>query len=187
MAEDKLYLSANDYLAICYRLADNVYRSGWLPDLILAVWRGGAPVGMTVHEYLRYCTHHVQHDIVKCASYTGIDTRTSTVELECPPRVLEFCRSGIKVLVTDDIFDSGMTAQAIIDKLAPTQADVRIATPFWHIGHNQTKIQPDYYIHQTDRWVVFPHEMEGLTPDELKRKNDYLYGLLYPHPPASDS
>ena len=47
---DKLYVSANDYLRDCFRLARMVLDSGWLPDDLIVLWRGGAPVGVSIHE-----------------------------------------------------------------------------------------------------------------------------------------
>ncbi len=72
----------------------------------------------------------------------------------------------------DDVFDTGLSLIAIIESLrektrrnAPEQ--IRIATPWFKPGNNRTDIIPDYYIHQTDRWLVFPHELDGLTEDEM--------------------
>ncbi len=44
---------------------------------------------------------------------------------------------------------------------------IRIATPWYKPGNNQTSLKPDYYIHETDQWLVFPHEMKGLEQSEI--------------------
>ena len=46
--------------------------------------------------------------------------------------------------------------------------EIRIATPYFKPNKNQTKRNPNYYIHETDKWLVFPHELEGLNLDEIK-------------------
>jgi hypoxanthine phosphoribosyltransferase len=75
------------------------------------------------------------------------------------------------VLIVDDVFDSGRSVNQIIVDLeqkcrrnAPT---FRIATPYYKPASNKTDRVPDYYIHQTEDWLVFPHELEGLSLEEL--------------------
>ena len=50
---EKHYLSADDYLRDSWRLAAAVKASGWQPDILIALWRGGAPVGIALHEYFK--------------------------------------------------------------------------------------------------------------------------------------
>ena len=42
-----------------------------------------------------------------------------------------------------------------------------MATVYFKPGNNRTDRRPDYYIHETDKWLVFPHELKGLTPEEI--------------------
>ena len=50
----KVYLSANEFLLDSFRLGKLVLDSGWRPDVLIALWRGGTPVGVAVHELLLY-------------------------------------------------------------------------------------------------------------------------------------
>ena len=50
---DKRYLSGDEYLRDTWRLAAQVRESGWQPDILIALWRGGAPVGVAMHEYFK--------------------------------------------------------------------------------------------------------------------------------------
>ena len=45
--------------------------------------------------------------------------------------------------------------------------DIRIATPWYKPKKNVTDLVPDYFINETDQWLVFPHELDGLTRDEM--------------------
>jgi hypothetical protein len=55
---------------------------------------------------------------------------------------------------------------------------VRIATPWYKPGNNQTNLRPDYYLHETDAWIVFPHELAGLTFEEIKAGKTELAPVL---------
>ena len=73
---DKLYLDANRLLNDSFRLADQVYRSGFEPTFIMALWRGGAPIGLAVQEYFAYRGIETDHILVRTSSYHGIDNQS---------------------------------------------------------------------------------------------------------------
>jgi hypoxanthine phosphoribosyltransferase len=174
----KVYVSANAYQRDSFRLARAILDSGWQPDDMIALWRGGAPVGVSIHEFLYYHGLRPRHRVLKCQSYTGIQSRGHCVTFEDAEPVFQSVTPGSRVLVVDDVFDSGCTARAVLDRLAPFGADVRIATVYWKPNANQTDLKPDYFVRETDQWIVFPHELAGLTPDEIKTKDPDIYALL---------
>ena len=45
--------------------------------------------------------------------------------------------------------------------------DVRVAVPYYKPSRNKTQRVPDYYLHETDQWLKFPHSLEGLTKEEV--------------------
>ena len=51
-----------------------------------------------------------------------------------------------------------------------TPADIRVAVPWYKPTHNRTDREPDYYINTTDKWLVFPHGLEGLTAEGDRRQ-----------------
>ena len=177
---NKIYVSATDYLRDGWRLARMILDSGWLPEDLIALWRGGAPVGVTVHEFLYYHGLRPRHRVLKCHSYTGIQEHSQRVAFENSDEIFQSVVKGSRVLIVDDVLDTGKTARAVLDRLAPLGADVRLATVYWKPNQNQTDIKPDFYVRQTDDWIVFPHEMDGLTPDEVKLKDPVIYDLLDP-------
>lgn len=173
----KIYLSANEYLQDSWRLARMVLDSDWVPDYILALWRGGAPVGMAIHEFFVYHGIKLRHQIIKCHSYTGLNT-THEVRFEHADEIFDGLPKGIKLLVVDDVFDSGMTARAVYERLAICDIDFKFATVYWKPGQNKTTLRPDFFVRETEDWIVFPHEMEGLTREEIKIKDPELFALL---------
>ena len=174
----KTYLSAVDYQLESFKLGRMIIDSGWEPDDLIALWRGGAPVGVIVHEFLHYHGFRPRHRILKCHSYTGIKSRNPKVIFENADEIFNSITPGSKMLIIDDIFDTGNTAKAVIKKLEPYNLDVKFATVFWKPDQNQTDLKPDFFIVKTDKWIVFPHELDGLTPDEVKEKHPAIHDLL---------
>jgi hypothetical protein len=44
---------------------------------------------------------------------------------------------------------------------------IRIATVYYKPARNRSALVPDFYVRTTDQWLVFPHELEGLTREEI--------------------
>ena len=70
------------------------------------------------------------------------------------------------------MFDSGRSIDALIKQIKAlsrlnTPKDIRIACPWYKPTNNQVNIVPDYYIHESAEWLVFPHELSGLTSEEI--------------------
>ena len=175
---NKTYLSANDYLRDSFLLARMILDSGWVPDDIIVLWRGGAPVGVAVHEFLYYQGLRPRHRTLKCQSYTGIQAQSGEVVLESADEVFGAVVKGSRVLIVDDVFDSGNTARAVFERLAPCGVDARLATVYWKPSQNKTALRPDFHVRLTEDWIVFPHELDGLTPDEVKAKDPFIYDLI---------
>ena len=176
---DKHYLSADEYLRDTWRLAAAVRKSGWKPDILIALWRGGAPVGVALHEFFKVSGWFVQHIPLKCASYTGIGANPGGVAFTHGDIVFGMLRKGDKVLVVDDVFDTGKTAAAVREKLDAVGAEMRMACVYWKPEKNITTLKPDYFVKDVGLdWLVFPHEIEGLSRDEIMRKDPLLPTLL---------
>ena len=176
---DKHYLSADDYLRDTWRLAAAVKASGWKPDVLIALWRGGAPVGVAMHEYFKTAGWTVQHIPLKCASYTGIGENKGEVIFTLGEEIFGMLRPGDKVLVVDDVFDTGKTAAAVKARMAATGAEMKMACVYWKPVKNKTDMTPDYFVRDVgDDWIVFPHEIDGLSPDEIRTKDPVLADML---------
>ena len=185
VTDDKVYISANDLLVDSFRLAQKIYDSGFRPDFIIGVWRGGAPVGIAIQEYLEYVGIHTDHIAIRTSSYYGINKQDKTVRVHGLDYIIDNVNAEHQVLLVDDVFDSGRSIRAIFDKLRARARrnmpeTMRVATPWYKPAKNVTDITPDYYVHETDAWLVFPHELVGLTPEEILAKKGDLASTISP-------
>ncbi len=169
---NKVYLSAQELLEDSFRLAIEVYNSGFRPDFIVGVWRGGTPVGIAVQELLETMDVKTDHISIRTSSYTGIDSRAKEVRVHGLDYLIRNVNAPDSLLIVDDVFDTGLSVQAVIKTLKikarlNTPHDIRIATPWYKPANNKTDgLVPDYYIHESSEWLVFPHELQGLTREE---------------------
>ena len=175
--DDKVYLDSNGLTRDSFALARKIYDSGFRPDIVVALWRGGTPVGIVVQEYLHYRGVACYHTAVKTSAYTGIGQCREPVIENLDP-VIARIGPGTKVLVVDDIFDSGATIRAVRERLGRTQAEIRVATLYFKPRRNTAGFGPDFYLREVDAWLVFPHELMGLTPEEIRRKDPEIHALL---------
>jgi hypoxanthine phosphoribosyltransferase len=175
---DKCYIDARDFLRDTWRMGRQILESGWRPDFLLALWRGGAEVGVAVHEYLKAHGISPRHMPVKCFSYTGIGTSATEVKFEHAQEVFDDIPSGSKVLVIDDVFDTGRTAAAMHEEMRRRGCEMRMACVYWKPSQNVSVYNPDYHVRTIDGWIVFPHEIEGLTREEIARKDPVLAELF---------
>ena len=145
MGTQKVYISANELFRDSFELAQSVYASGYRPDVLLVMWRGGTPVGITIHEYLEYKGVVTLHAAVKATSYTGIGERVAP-RVEHAGSVLDAIPKGASVLLVDDIFDSGRTVEKMIELLSAKTPNVKVATLYWKRESNETALQPDFFL-----------------------------------------
>jgi hypoxanthine phosphoribosyltransferase len=136
------------------------------------VWRGGAPIGITVQEVLEYHGIECNHIAIRTSSYTGIDQQARSVRVHALDYLVSQLTYEDSLLLIDDVFDSGRSLEAVIDELARRcrrnlPEHIRIATVYYKPKHNRSSLQPDYHIRTTDQWLVFPHELQGLTREEI--------------------
>ena len=180
MTEPKwTYISPEELLHDSWRLARQVRDSQWRPDLILGLWRGGAPVAVAVHELLKFTGWPVDHLPLRLTSYTGIRENDGAARFAFADAIVASLRPGMKVLVVDDIFDTGKSAAAVTELLRPTGAEVRLACVYFKPANNRTALRPDYFVRDGgDKWIFFPHELEGLERSELAEKDPFLAELL---------
>lgn len=171
---NKYFITANELLADSFKLAEKILASGYQPDLVVGVWRGGTPVAIAIHEYLQYKGLKADHIAIRAASYTGIDQQEEQVRIDELEYIVENTGANSSVLLVDDVFDSGRSVKAIKECLAEMMQsglpELRVAAPWFKPYRNVTDLTPDYYLHKTDDWLVFPHELCGLTEEEIGAK-----------------
>lgn len=175
--DGKIYLNSLDMTRDSFALARKIYDSGFLPEVIIALWRGGTPVGIAVHEFLHYKGVECYHTVVKTHSYTGIGEHDEPC-IENMDYVIGKLGPHTRVLVVDDIFDSGATMRTVRARLSEVTDGISVATLYFKPSRNVTDFTPDFYLKETESWLVFPHELMGLTPEEIREKDPYIYSIL---------
>ncbi|GAA0401342.1 phosphoribosyltransferase family protein [Cocleimonas flava] len=168
----KYYISADELLLDSYKLGAKIFDSGFRPDFIVGVWRGGTPVGIAVQEVLEYLGSPSDHIAIRTSSYYGIGKQKKKVRVHGLDYIIKNINYEDQLLLVDDVFDSGSSIQAIVDTLDKksrrnTPKDIRIATPWYKPNNNKTDRVPDYFLYETEEWLVFPHELQGLTEEEI--------------------
>lgn len=171
MAE-KQFIKAQELLDDSFRLALKVFESGFRPDFIVGIWRGGTPVGIAVQELLEHFGIASDHIAIRTSSYEGIEQRSHQIHVHGLNYIVKKAGAEHSLLIVDDVYDTGLSIKAVIDTLIEesrrnTPHDIRIATVYFKPGNNRTDRQPDYFIHETDKWLVFPHELKGLSDEEI--------------------
>ncbi len=189
MAE-KVYLSAQQLLEDSCRLAAQVVESGFRPTMMIAIWRGGAPVGVAVQEVMAHCGIDTDHIAIRTSSYSGIDGRSAEIRIHGMNYLIKKVRHEDRLLIVDDVFDTGSTIDAVIRYLEAkarlnTPQDIRVAVPYFKPKRNLTDRRPDYFLHETEQWLKYPHSLEGLSVDEVARHRPELYDIIRPCLPSA--
>jgi len=168
----KKYITADELLLDSFKLGVQIHNSGFKPDFIVGVWRGGTPVGIAIQEILAYLGNESDHIAIRTSSYYGINKQSKEVRVHGIDYLVSNMNSEDKLLIVDDVFDSGRSIKAILDTLKEKSRkniphDIRMAMPWYKPLRNIIDTVPDYFIHETDDWLVFPHEMDGLSEQEI--------------------
>ena len=165
------------------KLASKIHHDGFIPDVIYVSLRGGAYLGNVISEYfkvIRRGQRPVFYAAVVARSYSDIHTH-ERVMVDGWTYSPEYLRSGDRVLLVDDIFDSGRTINHLVsiflEKGIPRE-DIKIAVHDYKIrsfAEEEMPIHPDYWCRRhvidapgDDNWIHYlSHELVGLTSDEI--------------------
>ena len=180
---EKQFISARELLEDSFRLGAQVFNSGFKPDFIVGIWRGGTPVGIAVQEFLAYRGVETDHIAIRTASYTGIDNQSREIAIYGMNYLIKNVTHEDRLLIVDDVFDTGRTIEALVDHLKAkarrnTPEDIRVAVPWYKPARNLTDRVPDYYLHETAQWIKFPHSLEGLSEGEIQKHRPELCEIL---------
>ena len=142
------------------RLADKIRKDKFTPDVIVGVSRGGWPPARVLSDLL----DNPNLANVKVEFYAGVAETKNEPVLTQPVSVSV---DGKKVLVVDEVADTGKSLKLIKEHLINTGAEeVKIATIYykpWSV------IPPDYYVVKTSSWIIFPWEIKE-TVKKIARK-----------------
>lgn len=144
-------------------LAETIAADGYQADIVLAIARGG----LFVAGALGYALDVKNLHVANVEFYTGVDERLP-VPIMLPPVPNKLDLSGAKVLVADDVADTGATLKLVRDFCAGEVADVRCAV-IYEKPHSTVKCE--YVWRRTDRWINFPWSTQ---PPVVRRDDQVL-------------
>jgi uncharacterized protein len=129
-------------------LAETVAADGYEADIVLAIARGG----LFVAGALGYALDVKNLHVANVEFYTGVDERLP-VPIMLPPVPNALDLSGARVLVADDVADTGATLKLVRDFCIGHVADVRCAVVY---EKPRSTVRCEYVWRRTDRWINFP-------------------------------
>lgn len=180
---NKIYITAQELLESSFKLAHQILEDGFKPNFIVGIWRGGAPIGIAVQEYFKYKGIDADHIAVRTSSYTGINQQSREIRVHGLHYLIENANEGDSLLIVDDVFDSGRSVDALMKQINKesrlnTPGDMRIACSWYKPSKRTVDIKPDYYVYESEEWLVFPHELDDLTKQEIIEGKSDLKNII---------
>ena len=160
MADDaREILTWDEFGTASRELAKQVVRSGFETDLVVAIARGG----LLLAGSIAYALGAKSCGSVNAEFYTGVGIRLPAPVM-MPPLLDEASVVGKKVLLVDDVSDSGRTFAMVVQLLELGGAEVRTVCLYMKPG---TVLEPTYFWRRTDRWIDFPWSaLPPVSPEE---------------------
>ncbi len=146
--EDFLVQTWEESYTSALAMFEMVKQSGFTPDVILGVARGGWVPARLLADFFRI----KETANIKIDFYNDINTR------EEEPRITQAAPdlSGKKILVVDDVADTGKSLQKVLEQLEQmANCEYRTLTIYYK---PHSIIKPDYYLVETTKWVIFGWE-----------------------------
>jgi len=184
----KRFIGEQELLEDSFNLARNIHQSGFRPDFIVGVWRGGSTVGIYVQECLQYLGVDTDHIAVR-TSYRGRDDYLQQLQAGREMRahglqyLFESLNADDSLLIVDDVFSTGRNVHAILNRLRQNNKrnmpeEVRIAAPYFRTTPGSSSAAPDYFLQQTEDWLVLPYELSGISRAEIETHKSWILPLL---------
>ena len=173
----KKYIREKVLIQDSFKLAIKIFNSEFKPDFLVGLWRGGSTVGIYVQECLQHLGVQTDHISIR-TSYRGEPDYQERIKKGREIRVhglqylLENLNHDQKLLIVDDVYGSGSSVNAVIKQLSERlkknmPSNYKVAAPWYKPSKNTSGRVPDFYVHETDEWLVLPYELVGLDTNEI--------------------
>ena len=135
------------------KMAYRIYRDGFIPDIIYVSLRGGAYMGNVISEYFKFITDEARpvfYAAVVARSYTDVSTQEE-IKIDGWTYSPDLLKGGEKVLLVDDVYDSGRTVNYLTEELLRRglkRDDIKVVVHDYKVRHylpDTLPIHPDYY------------------------------------------
>jgi hypothetical protein len=145
-------------------LAGTILADDYRPDMILAIARGG----LLVAGALGYALDVKNTFTMNVEFYTGVDERLEMPMILPPvPELVDL--EEARVLVADDVADTGRTLLLVKDFCAGKVGEVRCAVLY---EKPNSEVACEYVWRRTDRWIDFPWSAEGPVEAPASRRQE---------------
>ncbi len=182
MSAPASFLDPNTYLADCFRLARRIWDDGYRPNFLVALWRGGAPPGIAIQEYLRWKGHDPYHTAIRTQSLEGV-RGGGGFDLKGLEHVIDEVNSEDRMLIVDDLFQTGRTIHEVIGYLRrrarKNTPEIRVATVYFRPQLRRFRDGPHYSLHEVRERPVFPHRLTDLDRDRLESEDPELARAIW--------
>jgi hypoxanthine phosphoribosyltransferase len=183
------FIEAQQLLLDSFKLGKKLYDAGFIPTHAISLWRGGTPVGLGVDNFFRLKGHFITHTTVATASYSGLNSQDEII-IKGLEHLIERISREDKLLIIDDIYDSGETIDALINTIkkmarANTPETIVVACVYNKIRSRRVSLPITAVTDKENHWISFPHEISDLHfPDDpqenkLKEKSQKLFDILH--------
>ena len=186
IGDQKVFVDEQSHILDSYRLGEKIFADGFEPTFIVGLWRGGSAVALVVQECFAYLGVPTEHTTIR-TSYSGREQyeqsmrRFEGIRVHGKSYALEALSADDRLLIVDDVFRTGRHSRAVVDQLRVglrrnMPKEVRVAALWKHTQSDDSQL--DYFLHETDRWVVLPYELSGLSPNEIRANKPQLSQLF---------
>jgi len=152
MTDSREIMSWDDLGTGARELAQMVADDGFRPDIVLGIARGG----LLVAGAIGYALGVKNTFTMNVEFYTGVDERLDAPMILPPvPDLVDFAE--FKVLIADDVADTGATLELVKDFCAGKVAEVRCAVLY---EKPRSTVRCEYVWRRTERWITFPWSAE---------------------------
>ena len=184
----KKYIREKVLIQDSFKLAIKIFNSQFKPDFLVGLWRGGSTVGIYVQECLQHLGVQTDHISIR-TSYQGEPDYQERIKKGREIRVhglqylLENLNHDQKLLIVDDVYGSGSSVNAVIKQLSERlkknmPSNYKVAVPWYKPSKNTSGRVPDFYVHETDEWLVLPYELVGLDTNEIANNKPGVSAIL---------
>lgn len=182
---EKQFLSEQSVILDSFRLGVTIHSSGYRPTFIVGLWRGGSTIGIYVQECLQTLGVETDHIALR-TSYQGLSHYQETlsapdlkVRVHGTQYLLETLNADDRLLIVDDVLSTGRNVTAVINRLQShlkrnMPNEVKVAALWHRPSHDKTGLEPDFSLHTTQNWLVFPYELNGLSMEEIQEHKPYV-------------
>jgi len=150
--DDREHLNWETYGVAARELAQSIADDDFQPDIILCIARGG----LFCAGSLGYALSVKNLYVMNLEYYTGVDERLD-VPVVLPPYLDKFDLTDSKVLIADDVADTGHTLKAVFDFCQDVVSVARTAVLY---EKPQSIVKCDYVWKHTSKWINFPWSTE---------------------------